>query len=500
MLDRIKITVKDSFIYSLGNISTKIIGLILLPIYTDELTVSEYGVLGTVEITIQVLIAAFGFSLQRALSRWYWDKKYQHKQKSIFFTILIATGVGILLMLLILSPFADLLSRSLLDSLEYSYLFQLMLIGAALQIISKIVLLVMRLQRKPLQFSLSNIFKLIITLGLTIYFIVVLQRGVEGIIEAQIIGFFCLLLVNIRFIVHNIQPVFERRILKEMLLFSYPLAISAVGGVLLTVTDKYAVRYIGGMDDMGLYNLGFRVANVLKVFVINSVFAAIVPLRFKMMDKPDNKRFYSKLMTYTSFGFVSLLLVLSLFSKEAIRVLATNPNYWNAYQIVPVLCFAQFFELLRRNANFGLVVEKKTKIISSVMIFVMLLNIGLNILFISYLGNIGAAIALLLAQIIFFSLIYYYAQKYYFIPYEIKKVFAMVLLAAVIVMVTFIFINPMQIIPRVILKLFLITIFPFLLYLLNFYEPIELDRIRGSWHKWKNPRKWRENLRQIKIK
>ncbi|MCF8307722.1 MAG: oligosaccharide flippase family protein [Bacteroidales bacterium] len=500
MLNNIKLATKDTLIYSLGNISTKIIGLILLPIYTKELTVAEYGVLGTVEITIQVLIAIFSFSLQRALSRWYWDKRYRDKQKSIFFTTLVFIAIGILLMLVLLIPFSGSFSQSLLDSGKYTYLFQLLLVSAAFQILSRLILIVVRLQRKALLFSISNIFKLVITLGLTIYFVVGLQRGVEGIIEAQIIGFISLILFNIKFILKNISPVFERIILKEMLLFSYPLAISGVGGVLLTVTDKYAVRFVGGMEDMGLYNLGFKVGNVLKLLFINSVFNAIGPMRYKMMDQPNNKRFYSKLMTYTSFGFVILLLGLSLFSKEAIRVLASNKEYWGAYQIVPILVFAQLFELLRRNANFGLIVEKKTKIISMVMIFVMVLNIGLNIGFIYFFGPIGAAIALLISQAIYFGLIYTYSQRHYFIPYEIRKVFIMILLSAVIVGISYLFLNSMDIIPRIIIKLLLIAIFPVLLYFFKFYDPVEIDRLKGAWNKWRKPKKWRENLKNIKIK
>jgi len=500
MFNNIKIATKDTFIYSLGNISTKIIGLILLPLYTGELTVAEYGVLGMVEITIQILIAAFSIALRQALSRWYWDKRYKSKQKSIFFTTLIATSLGVVLMLILFLPFSESLSHSLLDSAKYKYLFQLMLISAATQIISRIVLNLMRLQRKAIRFSASNIFKLLITLGLTIYFIVGLGRGVEGIIEAQIIGFASLILINSNFIFKNIQPIFERSILKDMLLFSYPLVISSVGSILLTVTDKYAVRYIGGMEDMGLYSLSFKIANVLKIFVINSVLSAIGPLRYKMLDKPDNKRFYSKIMTYTAFGFVFLLLGLSLFSKEAIRVLASKPDYWSAYKIVPVLCFAFLFELLRRNANFGLMAEKKTKIISYIMIFISIINIGLNVVMIYYLGNIGAAIALLLSQILFFSLTYFYAQRHFFISYEMKKIFTMIGVSAGLVIFAFLFINYIPLAPRIIIKALLIISFPIILYFFNFYEQIEIMRLKEGWKKWKNPGNWKENIRKIKIK
>ena len=500
MLKNIKLATKDTFIYSLGNISTKIIGLILLPLYTEKLPVADYGILGTVEITIQILIAAFSLSLSQGLNRWYWDKKYRNKQKSIFFTTQATLFLGSLVMLLLLLPFTDTFSQALLYSKEYTYIITLLLISAALQIQARNVLSLMRLQRKPLLFSVTNIIKLLITLGLTIYFIVGLKRGIEGILEAQIIGFILFIMINIKFIINNSTPVFERSILKEMIVFSYPLAISAVSGTLLTVTDRYAVTHIKGLSEMGLYTLAFKIANALKIFIINSLASALMPLKFQMMDKPDSKRFYSKIMTYTAFGFILLLLILSLFSQEVIKVVAQKSAYWSAYQLVPILCFAQLFELLRRNANFGLIIEKKTKIISSLMIFVSILNIGINILLVSYFGTFGGATATLLTQILFFIFIYHFAQKHYPISYEIKKIMLMTLLAGAIVIVSFLFVNSMELFPRLMIKLLLIIIFPLLLYFLRFYDPIEIERLKGAWNKWKNPKHWKNNLSQIKIK
>jgi len=500
MLNNIKLATKDTFIYSLGNISTKIIGLVLLPLYTEKLSVAEYGVLGTVEITIQVLVAAFNLSLYQALNRWYWDKQYVARQKSIFFTTLVSLIILSILMLLFFLPLTGTLSGNLLGSPEYSYLFTLLLISASFQILARGVLSLMRLQRKPLLFTTTNIAKLIITLFLTLYLVIVLNRGIEGIFEAQIIGFLFFILINVRFITRNSKPIFEWAIFKEMIQFSYPLALSSVSSVLLTVADRYTVRYLEGMESMGLYSAGFKIANVLKVFIIHSLSSALMPLKFQMMDRPNNKRFYSKIMTYTAFGFIIAMLGLSLFSKEVIRLLAQDPGYWSAYHFVPILCFAQLFELLRSNANFGLIIKKKTKIISGILIFISFITIGLNAFFVSYFGAYGAAVATLLSQIVFFTLIYQNAQKKYQIPYELVKLGKMILVALIIVLVTYVWINPMMIIPRILLKLLLILLFPVFLYFLNFYEPIELIRLKQSWNKWKNPKDWGENMKNIRIK
>jgi hypothetical protein len=57
----------------------------------------------------------------------------------------------------------------------------------------------------------------------------------------------------------------------------------------------------------------------------------------------------------------------------------------------------------------------------------------------------------------------------------------------------------MHLLPRVIIKLLLIAAFPFVLYPLRFYESVELYRIKGAYQKWKNPKKWKDNISNIKI-
>ena len=59
MLDQIKSTSKNSIVYGLGNVSVKLVGLILIPIYTDPayLSFDDYGILGILESTSLVVAA-----------------------------------------------------------------------------------------------------------------------------------------------------------------------------------------------------------------------------------------------------------------------------------------------------------------------------------------------------------------------------------------------------------------------------------------------------------
>ena len=90
MLDSIKISVKDTVIYGFGNVAVKIVGLILIPLYTNPeyFNVDDFGVLGILEISALVLTAILASSLPQSLTRWYWDKDFVQEQKSIFFICL----------------------------------------------------------------------------------------------------------------------------------------------------------------------------------------------------------------------------------------------------------------------------------------------------------------------------------------------------------------------------------------------------------------------------
>ena len=57
MLENIKQTVKHTGIYALGNISAKLVGFVLLPIYTKHIPVAAYGVWGLLELIASLVWA-----------------------------------------------------------------------------------------------------------------------------------------------------------------------------------------------------------------------------------------------------------------------------------------------------------------------------------------------------------------------------------------------------------------------------------------------------------
>lgn len=497
MLDTLRSTIKSTLIYSLGNMVSKLIGFILIPLYTAKFTTAEYGVLGLTDISSQILIAVFGLSLYNAYFRWYYEKNYAAHQKSIFYTILVFISFLSILISVLLYLFKKELSMLLFENPDQSYIISLLLTVSCMESLVVVVLTLIRLQEKAAFFSFLNIIKLIISLGFNIYFVAFLGKKVEGIYEAQIIGNLVFFAVASRYILKNLQPKFELRVLKEMISFSMPIMLTSITGVILTVTDRYVLRFKADLAQVGIYNLGFRIANTLRVFIITSVQLALQPVIFKMMNAPNSKRFYSKVMTYFTFGLMFFVLGVSCFGQEIVKVLSQRVSYWEAYKVIPVLSFAMLFTMLRDVSLTGINLTKRTSVTAIIVLIATGINIGLNLFLIPVFQYMGAAIATLITQYLYFVLIYYFSQKYFRVPYELGKVYLMIVVGAAIYLAS-ILTNDMNLLPRLFIKSIMILSFPFILYPFRFYEAIELEKIGEFWAKWKKVRKWGEYLKNLK--
>jgi peptidoglycan biosynthesis protein MviN/MurJ (putative lipid II flippase) len=142
-------------------------------------------------------------------------------------------------------------------------------------------------------------------------------------------------------------------------------------------------------------------------------------------------------------------------------------------------------------------ITKKTKSIAWIVVVVSISGILMNMLLVPWLHNNGAALARLFASILFFGLVFIYSQKAYAIPYEMMKLFMMIIVGALLYLPV-IWINDMGLQIRIISKTGLILVYPLLLYVLGFFEPVEIRSIHGAWMKWKNPSAWKNNIKNIK--
>jgi O-antigen/teichoic acid export membrane protein len=498
MLNTVRSSLKNSIVYGLGNVAVKLIGFLLIPLYTDPkfFSVDDFGFIGLLDISGLVLIAFLGSSLPQSLNRWYWDKDHLGNQKTVFFMTLVMQILISVSFCLLLMPLARNFSGIILHTPDYGRVINLVIISSGLQAINTIISTLMRLQSRSVLYTVTNLIKLVVVLTLTIYLIVFRKMGVEGIYLAQVIGNSFFIVILLGYTARNIKISFDWTLAKSMFIFGIPLILANISGVALNVIDRYSLNSWDLMKYVALYTLAFKISSVLKLVIVDSIKMAISPMIIQKIHAPDNMRFYSKILLYSSYVLMLGIIAISLFSFELIKVMAKSNQYWEAYIIVPVLCLSVFFVNLKDISTNGLFIVKRTKILGIIVFVASVLNLLLNFVLIPLWGIVGAAMATLTAQLLYWLITYYYSQREYFIPYEIKKVLIMLLVGSILSSAGLV-INDFHLVLRLIIKSACVISFPFILALFNFYEPAELKAIRGFVTKWSELKNFGNNIKSL---
>jgi len=499
MLKSIKVSFKETIIYGLGNIAVKIVGLILIPIYTNKeyFSVDEFGIYAILEICGLVLTAVMASALPQSLTRWFWDKDHRENQKGIFFMSLSTQLAVSALFCLLLIPFSDSLSQLIFSNTDWGKALILVILASSIQSVNNIINTLMRLQSRSFLYSVTNLAKLLTVLSLTLWFVLGKKMGIEGIFLAQVIGNAFIVLLLTGYTIKNVRLFFDRTIFSSMSAYGFPLLLANIAAVALTVIDRFSLKSMAVLESVALYTLAFKIASVLKLVVVDSIKLALGPMMIKRIGSPDNKRFYSKALLYSSYIVMFAIIPVSLFSFELIKLLPGSEDYIGAVVIVPILALSMFFMNMKEVTVYGLHIAKKTRIIGIIVAGTTVFGLGINILLIPVWDMTGAAIASLLSQFVYWFACYYFSQKVFYIPYELRKI-SLILIVGALLSFSAMLLNGMDLLPRLLLKTMCVISFPFILYLFKFYEPAELQAIRGFINKWSNFRNLRSNFNSLK--
>ncbi|MBS3945447.1 MAG: polysaccharide biosynthesis C-terminal domain-containing protein, partial [Melioribacter sp.] len=231
--------------------------------------------------------------------------------------------------------------------------------------------------------------------------------------------------------------------------------------------------------------IAYRIAGIVNMFLILPFNQAMLPSAFKEYNKPESRRYLSKLMTYMCFVTIWGGLAISVFSEEIILILG-NKNYIAANTYIPFIVLAYVLSAMRNVASNGLLFAEKTFIVALITILAGLLNIILNILFIPVYGTIAAAYTTLISFAVFYIVTYLIADRYYKIDYENIKIVKLIVSGMVLFVVQEFLVTGTFAL-QLLLKFMTVLLFPFLLYVTGFYEKIELETIIAGIKKMKSP-------------
>ncbi len=483
MLKDIKNTVKQSAVYGLSRISTKLIAFILLPLLTLNFSVSEYGVYVLTESLWQILWAVFLFGFESGVVRWYLEIADEIKRKRFLFSVASFLLVFNSILLVFVYVFSGSISVLVYENTGLSRFVVYAALIAAVESFSFIIFLLLRIEEKAKMYSILAVLSTLISLVLQIYFLQYSTIKLEGVFLAKIAAPLLIILVLLPYFISHIKIGFERSLLTDLLKYSFPVMIASLVITLLNQSDRYILGYINGLKDVGIYGLAYNISGLINFLVVSPFSLAFTVISWKKLKDENAKRFFTKTTTYLFLTVIYISLIIALFTPHLIKIFAMKTDYWTASRYVPWIILAMPFYGIHFVGVFSFYVTKKTKYVFMSYLIALAVNIVCNFIFIPVFGIYGASFVNLVSFIVLCIAIYIFSKKNYFFEYEWYKIFLMILVYAALAAPFFYFDFTSRIL-ELVLKSLAVLAYPLVLYVFKFYEPVEIKAFRGFINKY----------------
>ncbi len=476
MFDELKNLSKHSLVYMLGSIASRMIGFIMIPVYTRYLTPSDYGILELVSLTIDIVGMLAVLGINSAITRFYYEYKEQNERDEVITTALISTFALAMIPTTILILNANWLSTLVFDKPDYAYYFQLLLLSNFLDLILMIPMTVLTIRERSKTYVVFSMIRLAVSLSLNIYFVVIAEMGIVGILYSGLISvaFSAVLLCFVIFTRMKIR--FSAIKAMQMIKFGAPLVVASFGTFILNFADRYFLEHFSTLRMVGLYGLGYKFAIALSQLLHGPFNLMWNVFMFKIADRKDAKQIYARVMTYNSFVVILFALGMAVLIKDVLKILVTS-EFLDAYKVVPFIVAGFYFYYMMPILDVGIMLTKKTYLRAINVTAAAIVNLVLNYTLISQFDMMGAAYATLLSYAFLSILTLVVSGRVYSVPYEYFRL-AKMYVAALLLFVICRAIELDSPVLAIAVKTPIALCFPLVLILFKFYDEKEKKKIR----------------------
>lgn len=384
---------KHSAIYGIGQLLSRLASVLLLPVYTSYLSPADYGVVAILDFFGNILAILIGAGMGAAATRYHFETKDASERSQVWWTglaFVVVTGMGFLL--------AAMLSREVLADwtlgsavAQGGYFFGLILPTMWMSVVGQYLDTYLRAQKRS---SLSvgiNLFRLVLNIGLNVYFLAVLHYGITGILIGNFLtaGVATIILFVIFFrSAHSFS--FHLPLLTKLWKFGGPLIVTTLLSSFMHLADRYLLRLFLDVEQVGLYSLAYTIgqgAYLLFSLPFIMIWSVVI---YEIAEQPNAKDVYVRVFEYYFYGMMLLMLGFSFFSKQLLELMVPL-EYLPATEIIPIICLAYIFFSLHEHFKVPVMLQKKTSDLLLSVSVASVVNILANIFLIPIFGVIGAA-------------------------------------------------------------------------------------------------------------
>lgn len=392
----------------------------MLPVLTRYLTKADYGIVSMFSVLIGFLGPFIGLKTYAAVFRKYYDRE------KLDFPIYVTNVLIIFVLSTIFTwLFLELLSQPISDLTEFpeSWLISVLIVCAC-QFLIKLRLDIWRAEVEPVKYGVFQIIESLINASLSVLLIVWINYSWDGRIIGQIVSVSLVGVVGVFLLWKDGYLKFEYnfKYIKNAFAYSLPLVPHAISGYILTMSDRIFITSMIGIEDTGLYTVGYQIGMIIGVLAesIHKAWGPWLYENLKINDSLTNKKIVKASYIY----IIGILIITSAFVITAPVILNVfiGSEFKGAFIFVSWVAFGYAFKGMYLMVTNYILFAEKTAQLATITIIAALINLVLNYFFIKEFGAIGAAQATTVTFFVQFILTWYLASKVHKMPwFEVLK-------------------------------------------------------------------------------
>ncbi len=456
----IKNLASDSMIYGLAGIATRVMGVVLTPLYTRVYSPEDYGVFGLVNNAYSLIALVLILSLDNSTARWFYDTDDYHYRKKIistWFWFYLLLSIIFAVFFFFSAPYwSQFIAYNSTEAIEY---IQILAFSLPVSVATVVATKVLRFEKKPKSTVLLTFLQALFLIIANVVFVLILDQGLKGAFTARLVAFLLMVPLSIYYLKRWLETIklSDFSLLGKMIKYSLPFIPASLS---IWMINLSAVFFLNGKvsdEDLGLFQIAFAIAGFSGI-VVNAFQQAWSPFAFSIIYQDNAKETYGKILLAYLLFIGSLTLMASLFSLEALMIIAT-PAYYGAATIASILVFSSLFAGLTNIADLGSAISKKTAPLGIVYAASSVILVLLNIYLIPLYGVYGAALAVCVSQFLTPVFVFYFSQKSYPIPYDFVRSFGFIVLLFLVAFLGYYFTSDTSVLQAVLIKIGIIGFF-----------------------------------------
>ena len=442
MASKEKTLIKNTLLFSVGNAGSKLLMLIMVPLYTYFVTVEQMGQYDVVHTYVGLFAPFSCLAINEGIYRWLLNER-QDKNQNVLRSGLTVSALFVAIF--------DVLAAILLLVMHYQYTVEFILLVTT-QSMYTLAQFTTRGLRNNKIYAFQGIVYVVTLVACNIIMVIWLKWQARGLLYSMIIAFIVttVYMCIVQRLVTNyiIKGRFDKELVKELIKYSLPMVPNNVAWWLVSASNRLVINWSIGDAANGIYAVAMKfptLVNMLSTFFYQAwQEQAITEYSNEERDAYYTKifRFYSKLLLS---GIVLLFPV-----TKFIIIYFMDPSYHDAYLYVGFLYLSGVFNAFSAFYGTGYLSTKKTGGAFTTTVIGAIANVAITFILIYLIGLYAAVIGSMVANLIIWVLRIIQTRKYFHIKLDILSLVLLIALNAIGIVLLTLSNLPMLVVTQVI--------------------------------------------------